>query len=136
MKMAPGNGFVIVCSCSIQRSLEFCNVFTQEEKLTMMDFFFNYKNHLAVWLAGHIHRNMVYYSRTVSLQPYNVILCAETEANKEIGQSAFRLIKVCESGISTAVSDNMIAKGLDIYLNPGQGLFRVFWKERESRQIP
>jgi len=111
----------------------FYNAFTQEEKLTMMDFLFNYKNHLAVWLAGHIHRNMVYYSKTVSLQPYNVILCAETEANKEIDQSAFRLMKVYESGISTAVSDHMIAKGLDIYPNPGQGLFRIFWKGNHDK---
>jgi len=65
----------------------FYNAFSLDEKQTIMDLLFNYKNHLAVWLAGHIHRNMVYQAKTVSLQPYNVVLCAETESNKEIEQA-------------------------------------------------
>lgn len=109
--------------------------FTIDEKETMMDFLFPFQNQLAIWLAGHIHRNKTYMTTTVSVQPYQVVLCAETDANKELEQGAFRLIRFYESGIPTAVEDAMLLQGLDVYPNPGSGLYKLFLKDNHDKYL-
>ncbi|MEZ5009823.1 MAG: metallophosphoesterase [Chitinophagales bacterium] len=109
--------------------------FDIEETRSIMDFLFQYKNHIAVWLAGHIHRSLVYNVGTVGLQPYQVLRCAETAANKEYDKGLVRLVDVYESSISTFVDDQMLMNNIDIYPNPSSQLFNLFIKDNDNKYV-
>ena len=105
------------------------------ERQTITNFLFQFKSHIAVWLAGHIHRNMVYQVNTVGSQPYQVFSCAETAANKEFPNGLFRIVNVYESDISTYVNDQMLLQNVDVYPNPSKGLFNLFLKGNEDKEV-
>ncbi|MEZ5004361.1 MAG: metallophosphoesterase [Chitinophagales bacterium] len=109
--------------------------FDIEETRSITDFLFQYKNNIAIWLAGHIHRSLVYNVGTVDLQPYQVLRCAETAANKEYEKGLFRLVDVYASTISTFVDDQMLLNNIDIYPNPSTGQFNLFIKDNSDKYV-
>lgn len=128
-ELGDQNVFLLSHHPPMKELWNFHYAFTNEEKGQMMDYLFAYKNHLAAWLAGHIHRSMIYAVKTSGLQPYTVVECVETGANKQLAKGLIRIVDVYESELSTAVSDQFLAQQVDIYPNPGNGLFRIFLKD-------
>jgi 3',5'-cyclic AMP phosphodiesterase CpdA len=100
------------------------NGFTLEEYQLVTNALFPYRQHLAFWLAGHVHRNRDYNVTTVPGSQL-VIKARETAANKELPGGALRLIHVYEAPRITSVFDAILEKGLTVLPNPNSGSFQV-----------
>ncbi|MCB9033962.1 MAG: metallophosphoesterase [Chitinophagales bacterium] len=89
----------------------------------MMKILYPYQSNLAVWLAGHIHRDKHYMAST--LNGYNVMEVFETRANKEYEDSYFRIYNVY--GVPNVVNGikNNQNINLSIYPNPSIGRFEI-----------
>jgi 3',5'-cyclic AMP phosphodiesterase CpdA len=109
--------------------------FDVDEKKTITDFLWNYKQHIAAWLAGHIHRSLVYQVNTSGPQPYQVFKSVETAANKEYEKGLFRKIEVYKSPLITSTFDESLANNLDIYPNPSNGNFQIFIKDNHQKYV-
>lgn len=96
--------------------------FDQYDKLTRM--LLPYRDHLAFWLAGHVHRNRNYMVNTF-LGGNRVIEAWETTANKEFEKGYFRLINVYETPRITSVQNNTFDSQMSVEPNPGNGLFNI-----------
>jgi 3',5'-cyclic AMP phosphodiesterase CpdA len=90
-----------------------------------------YSQHLAFWLAGHVHRNRRYNVNTL-LGGQKVIEAWETTANKEFDKGYFRLINVYEAPRVTFVRHNSFDQAISIEPNPGSGLFSVRLPESDE----
>lgn len=90
-----------------------------------------YSEHLAFWLAGHVHRNRRYNVNTL-FGGQKVIEAWETTANKEFDKGYFRLINVYEAPRITFVRDNSFDNSISLEPNPGTGLFRLRLPESED----
>lgn len=109
--------------------------FDIDERKTITDFLWNYKPHMAAWLAGHIHRSLIYQVNTVGLQPYQVIKCAETAANKEYEKGLFRIVNVYDTPVITSIENHTNQGILDVYPNPSNGRFQMFVKDNTQKYL-
>jgi DNA repair exonuclease SbcCD nuclease subunit len=78
-----------------------------------------YRNHLAYWLAGHVHRNRDYNVATINGTQF-VIKARETTANKEFENAAFRLVNVYEAPKVTSLIDQNLQNAIQVYPNPAK----------------
>ncbi|MCO5233695.1 MAG: metallophosphoesterase [Chitinophagales bacterium] len=83
-----------------------------------------YKDNLALWIAGHVHRNMNYSVRTIG-GGMKVVDVRETAANKEYDQGLFTLIRVYTLENPTSIKESIIANSLNIYPNPSNSSINV-----------
>jgi 3',5'-cyclic AMP phosphodiesterase CpdA len=109
--------------------------FDLEEKKSITDFLWNYKQHIAVWLAGHIHRSIIYHVNTSGLQPYEVFKSVETAANKEYEKGLFRKVDVYKSPLITNVINDNQNVLLAVYPNPSNGVFQLFIKDNHQKYV-
>lgn len=96
--------------------------FDQYDKMTRA--LLPYRDHLAFWLAGHVHRNRDYIVNTW-LGGNKVIEARETTANKEFDKGHFRIVHVYEAPRATAVIDRALEHAINIEPNPNTGFVRV-----------
>lgn len=83
-----------------------------------------FSNHLGVWLAGHVHRNMNYSLRTIG-GGVKVVNVKETAANKEYDEGFFSLIHAYEIQKPTSVKEKEIAANILLHPNPVDNILRV-----------
>jgi hypothetical protein len=96
--------------------------FQQYDKMTKA--LLPYRDHLAYWLAGHVHRNRDYNVGTW-LGSQKVMEARETTANMEFEKGHFRIIHVYEAPRVTAVIDRTLEVNIQIEPNPNNGFVRV-----------
>lgn len=78
-----------------------------------------FKQHLALWMAGHIHIDYNYYLTN------NVILMRGMAANKEFDSAHFQIVNVYDISMATPVITNKNKESLEIFPNPNNGKFTV-----------
>jgi 3',5'-cyclic AMP phosphodiesterase CpdA len=83
-----------------------------------------YKNHMAAWLAGHVHRNRDYAVSTI-VGNQMVMRALETTANKEFDNGQFRIINVYEAPDVTSIKFTILQDDIRIMPNPATGRVRV-----------
>ncbi|MCO5229817.1 MAG: metallophosphoesterase [Chitinophagales bacterium] len=83
-----------------------------------------YKDNLALWIAGHVHRNMNYSVRTIG-GGMKVVDVRETAANKEYDQGLFTLIRVYTLENPTAIKESQVVDALEIYPNPTHSTLNI-----------
>ncbi len=83
-----------------------------------------FSDHLGLWLAGHVHRNMNYSLRTIG-GGVKVINVKETAANKEYEEGFFSLIHAYQIQKPTGIKENQIADNILLHPNPVDNILRV-----------
>ncbi|HZH68422.1 MAG TPA: metallophosphoesterase [Chitinophagales bacterium] len=83
-----------------------------------------YKDHLALWLAGHVHRNRIYPLTTIG-SGIKIMDVKETPANKEFSEGYLSLIHAYEIPIATSIHEEELSKKITIYPNPAEDYLHV-----------
>lgn len=82
------------------------------------------KDHLAVWLAGHVHRNRIYPLTTIGTE-IKIMDVKETPANKDFSEGYLSLIHAYEKPVATAIHDKELSKKVLLYPNPAEDNLNV-----------
>lgn len=82
-----------------------------------------FRQHLALWMGGHIHRNLDYILSTLS--GTNIVRVREMAANKEFEDAHFQIVHVYELPNLTTTQYNSTLNGLNLSPNPNNGVFSV-----------
>jgi|GEM_PF-1686310 len=96
--------------------------FSQYEKMT--NELVRFKDHLALWMAGHVHRNRSYAVTTV-VGTVQVVMARETAANKEYDKGLFSIINVYDIPVATPVTDRTFEQAISVNPNPANSFIRV-----------
>lgn len=83
-----------------------------------------YRDHLGVWLAGHVHRNMNYSLRTIG-GGIKVVDVKETAANKEYEEGFLALIHAYKVPVATSVREKEIADNILLLPNPVENYLTI-----------
>lgn len=94
-------------------------VFDANEYIKMMDMLTPFKQHLGLWMAGHIHIDFNY--PLVN----NIMPVIGIAANKDFDSAHFRIVNVYEIPTATAIRTNVNSSKLRVFPNPSNGLFHV-----------
>jgi predicted MPP superfamily phosphohydrolase len=82
-----------------------------------------YRQHLALWMGGHIHRDLDYIISTLSGN--NIVRVREMAANKEFESAHFQVVHVYEIPNATAIQTGSNQQSLALMPNPNNGVFNV-----------
>lgn len=83
-----------------------------------------YKNYLACWFAGHVHRNRDYAVTTI-MNSQMVVRAIETTANKEFENGYFRVVNVFEAPVATSIPTKILQDDIRVMPNPATGRVRI-----------
>lgn len=101
--------------------------FDLQEYTQVSNLLYAYRQHMGLWLCGHIHREKLYKMATVNSQ--EIMPVFETGANKEYDSAQVKIIQVYEVPGLTAVEAEQLSDPMSLYPNPSPG---VFYMETET----
>ncbi len=83
-----------------------------------------FRDNIAVWIAGHVHRNAEYVLSTIG-GGMKITDVKETAANKDYEKGYLSLIRVHKVPVATSVKTANSPELIRIYPNPAQDLLRI-----------
>ena len=94
-------------------------VFDFDEYNKIINMLTPYKQHLALWMTGHIHLDYDYYLTN------NIMRVRGMAANKEFDSAHFQIVNVYDIATATPVLSNTKTQQVEIFPNPSNGRFTV-----------